>query len=91
MGIFYWPVYLVYKSIEQETPILCIVKFQGPSGTQMKLGFFWRNYFSLRTKYEKKKHTSGPLGPKQAQVAHARSQAKTPMLVLPPKLRYCPF
>jgi hypothetical protein len=24
-------------------------------------------------------------------VAHARSQAKTPMLVLPPKLRYCPF
>jgi hypothetical protein len=39
------PLYLVYNSAEHETPVSCIFKFQGPFGTQMELGFFWRNYF----------------------------------------------
>jgi hypothetical protein len=45
-GIFIDLLYLVYSFAEQETPMLCIFKFQGPSGTQTELGFF--NYFSLR-------------------------------------------
>ena len=40
--------YLVYNSAEQENPVLCIFKFQGPYGTQMDLGFFWRQYFCTR-------------------------------------------
>jgi len=34
------PLSLVYNSAEQENPVLCIFKFQGPYGTQMDLGFF---------------------------------------------------
>jgi hypothetical protein len=44
-GFSFDPLYLVYNSAEQKTPVLCIFKFQGPSGTQTKLGFFWRYYF----------------------------------------------
>ena len=37
------PLLLVYNSTEQESPVLCIFKFQGPYGTQMDLG--WLNIF----------------------------------------------
>jgi hypothetical protein len=36
------PPYFGYNSAEQETPILCILTFQGPSQTQIDLGFFGR-------------------------------------------------
>jgi hypothetical protein len=39
-GLSIDPFYLVYNSAEQETSVLRIFKFQGPSGTQTKLGFF---------------------------------------------------
>jgi hypothetical protein len=62
-GLSIDPLYLVYNSAEQQTPILCIFKFQGPSGTQTELGFFWRNYF-LEQEHEKKKQTRGLTRPK---------------------------
>jgi hypothetical protein len=34
--------YFGYNSAEQETPILCILTFQGPSRTQIDRAFFWR-------------------------------------------------
>jgi hypothetical protein len=43
------PIYLVYNFIDQETSVLCIFKFQGPSETQMELEFSWRNYFPGET------------------------------------------
>jgi hypothetical protein len=46
-GFFIDPLYLVYNFAEHETPVLCIFKFHAPSGTQMELGFFWRNNFPL--------------------------------------------
>ena len=36
------PLSLVYNSAEQETPVFGIFTFQGPYGTQIGLGFFWR-------------------------------------------------
>jgi hypothetical protein len=40
MGIFHRSPLFGYNSAEQETPILCIYKFQGPSGTQKELGHY---------------------------------------------------
>jgi hypothetical protein len=34
------PPYFGYNSTEQETPILCILMFQGPFGNQIDRGFF---------------------------------------------------
>jgi hypothetical protein len=34
------PPYFGYNSAEQENPVLRIFMFQGPSRTQIKLGFF---------------------------------------------------
>jgi hypothetical protein len=42
------PPFFVYNSAEQETPVFCIFKIEGPSGTQMNLGLFWHYYISLR-------------------------------------------
>jgi hypothetical protein len=39
-GFFINPPYLGYNSAEWETLVLYIFKFQGPFGTQPKLGFF---------------------------------------------------
>jgi hypothetical protein len=33
--------YFGYNSAEQETHVLCILMFQGSSGTQINRGFFW--------------------------------------------------
>jgi hypothetical protein len=49
MGIFHQPPYFGYNSVEQETPVLCILTFLGPFGTQIDLGFFWRDYFYIRS------------------------------------------
>jgi hypothetical protein len=35
------PHYFSYNSVEQETPVLCILTLQGPSKTQIDQGFFW--------------------------------------------------
>jgi hypothetical protein len=40
MGIFHRPPYFGYNYAEEEKPILCILMFQGPSGTQIDRGFF---------------------------------------------------
>jgi hypothetical protein len=40
---------LVYNYAEQETPILCIFKYQGPYGTQTDRVFFWSQYFPRDT------------------------------------------
>jgi hypothetical protein len=40
------PLSLVYNSAKQETPILRIFKFQGPSRTQTELDFSSINIFS---------------------------------------------
>jgi hypothetical protein len=36
------PPYFGYNTVEQQNPILCILMFQGPSRTQIDLGFFGR-------------------------------------------------
>jgi hypothetical protein len=43
---------LVYNYAEQETPILCIFKYQGPYGTQTDRVFFWSQYFPRDTIWE---------------------------------------
>jgi hypothetical protein len=39
-GFFINPPYLGYNSAKWETPVLCILTFQGPSRTQIDRGFF---------------------------------------------------
>ena len=39
------PLSLVYNSVELETLIFGILTFSRPYGTQIGLGFFWRQYF----------------------------------------------
>jgi hypothetical protein len=68
------PLYLVHKSTEQETLILCIFKFQGPSGTQTELGFFWRNYFSLGTNMRRRSTRVG-LAPGPRHLCSFRTQS----------------
>jgi hypothetical protein len=41
-GFFIDLLLLIYNSTEQETLVLSFFTFQGFSGTQTKLGFFWR-------------------------------------------------
>ena len=48
-GFFVDPLSLVFNSAEQENPILCIFKFQGPYETQIDLGFFEDKYFCMKT------------------------------------------
>jgi hypothetical protein len=43
------PPYFGYNSLEQENPVLHILTFQGPSGTQINLGFFGHTYFYIRS------------------------------------------
>jgi hypothetical protein len=56
------PPYLVYKSIEHETPVLRIFNFQRPSGTQTELGFFWHTYFSLGRNMKRRSKRGGSQG-----------------------------
>jgi hypothetical protein len=39
------PPYFGYNSVGQENPVLRIFKFQGPSWTQIDLGFLEHQYF----------------------------------------------
>jgi hypothetical protein len=39
------PPYFGYNSAEQETPVLCILPFQVPFGTQIERGFYGMNIF----------------------------------------------
>ena len=39
------PLYFGYNSVGQETPVLCIISFQGPIRTQIDGGFFVDYYF----------------------------------------------
>jgi hypothetical protein len=59
------PPYFGYNSVEHETPLLFILTFQRPSGTQIDLGFFWREYFLHEKQPKMQKHERGPPGPKQ--------------------------
>jgi hypothetical protein len=57
--------YLVYNSAKQETPILCIFKFQGLSGTQMELGYFWHDYFFRRNNMRRRSTRECQQGPNE--------------------------
>jgi hypothetical protein len=40
------PPYFGYNSVEHETPVLCILMFWGPSGTQIDQRFFFMSIFT---------------------------------------------
>jgi hypothetical protein len=48
------PPYFGYNYAEQENPILHIFTFQGPSQTQIDLGFFGRSYFTTRSTWRRR-------------------------------------
>jgi hypothetical protein len=48
-GFYIDPPYFGYNSTRWETPVLCILMFQRPFGTQIERAFFWRYYLYMIT------------------------------------------
>jgi hypothetical protein len=79
-GFFVNSPYFGYNSTEQETPVLCILTFQGPSRTQNDLGFVWREYFYIRCNLgwrntrvgQRAQKSTGVVGRSTGRTTHAR-------------------
>jgi hypothetical protein len=74
MRIFDWSPYFAYNFVEQETPVLCILMFEGPFGTQIDRGFSSVNLFTSEATWDEEgraggtraQMSTGGMGPSQA-------------------------